>query len=99
QERRLQAAIYSTQSFYSGAADKPDPRVVQEFHDLTDQATQLSKARLKNNPRDTGTLYMLGPAESLKAAFAATVERRFMAAVRAGSSAVDTQRGVLKFDP
>jgi outer membrane protein assembly factor BamD (BamD/ComL family) len=31
QARRLQAAIYSTQSFYAGAADKPDPRVVQDF--------------------------------------------------------------------
>src|SRR6266542_6160586 len=99
QARRLQAAIYSTQSFYAGTEDKPDPRVVQDFRDLTRQATQLAKARMKRNPRDPQTLYVLGATESLKAAFAATVERRFMAALRSGSSAVDTHREVIKLDP
>jgi len=41
QARRLHAAIYSTQSFYSGTEDKPDPRVVQDFRDLTRRATSL----------------------------------------------------------
>lgn len=99
QARRLQAAIYSTQSFYAGTEDKPDPRVVQDFHDLTRQATQLAKARMQRNPRDPQTLYVLGVTESLKAAFAATVERRFIAALRSGSSGVETQRDVIKLDP
>ena len=99
QARRLQAAIYSTQSFYAGTEDKPDPRMVQDFRDLTRQATQLSKARLQRNPGDPQTLYMLGATESLKAAFAATVERRFLAALRSGSSGVETQRDVIKLDP
>jgi tetratricopeptide (TPR) repeat protein len=99
QARRLQAAIYSSQSFYAGTEDKPDPRVVQGFRDLTRQATQLAKARMKRNPRDSQTLYVLGATESLKAAFAATVERRFMAALRSGSNAVDTHRDVIKLDP
>src|SRR5260370_15227879 len=77
QARRFQAAIYSTQSFYPGTEDKPDPRVVQDFRDLTRLATQLAKARLRRNPRDPQTLYMLGATEALTAAFAATVERRF----------------------
>ena len=99
QARRLQAAIYSTQSFYAGTEDKPDPRVVQDFRDLTRQATQLAKARLRRNPRDPQTLYVLGATESLKAAFAATVERRFIAALSSGSSGVETQRDVIKLDP
>jgi hypothetical protein len=99
QTRRLQAAIYSTQSFYAGAEDKPDPRMVQEFRELTRQAAQLAKARLRSNPRDPRTLYVIGATESLKAAFAATVERRFIAALRSGSSGVETQRDVLKLDP
>jgi hypothetical protein len=99
QARRLQAAIYSTQSFYAGTEDKPDPRVVQDFRDLTRQATQLAKARLRRNPRDPQTLYMLGATESLRGAFAATVERRFIAALRSGSDGIDTQREVLKLDP
>jgi len=99
QARRLQAAIYSTQSFYAGTADKPDPRVVQDFRDLTRQATQLTRARLRRNPRDPQTLYALGAIEALTAAFAATVERRFIAALRAGSDSIDTQRDVIKLDP
>src|SRR6266480_5290931 len=99
QARRLQSAIYSTQSFYAGTEDKPDPRVVQDFRDLTRQATQLATARLRRNPRDPQTLYMLGATESLKASFAATVERRFMAALRSGSSGVEMQRDVIKLDP
>ena len=99
QARRLQAAIYSTQSFYAGTEDKPDPRLVQDFRDLTRQATQLEKARMQRNPRDPQTLYVLGATESLKAAFAATVERRFIAALRSGSSGVETQRDVIKLDP
>jgi len=54
---------------------------------------------LQRNSRDPRTLYVLGATESLRAAFAATVERRFMAALRSGSSAVDTHREVIKLDP
>ena len=97
--RLLQAAVYSSQSFYSKTEDKPDPRVAQEFRDLTRQATQLAKAQLKLNPRDPRMLYMLGATETLKATFAATLERRFMAALREGSSGVDRHRQVLKLDP
>ncbi len=99
QARRLQAAIYSTQSFYVATEDRPDPRVLQDFRDLTRQATQLAKARLQRNPRDPQALYMLGATESLQASFAATVERRFIAALRFGSSGVDTHRDVIKLDP
>ncbi len=99
QARRLQSAIYSTQSFYAGPEDKPDPSVVRDFRDLTRQATQLAKARLQRNPRDPQALYVLGATEALKAAFAATVERRFMAALRSGSDSIDIQRDVLRLDP
>jgi tetratricopeptide (TPR) repeat protein len=98
QARRLQSAIYSTQSFYAGAEDKPDPSVVRDFRDLTRQATQLATARLQRNPRDPQILYVLGAIESLRAAFAATVERRFMAALRSGADSIDTQREVIKLD-
>ena len=97
--RRLQAAIYSTQSFYAGAEDKPDASLIQQFRDLTLQATQLAKARLQRNPRDTQALNVLGVTESLRGAFAATVERRFIAAISSGLSGVEKQRDVLKLDP
>src|SRR5438105_5351029 len=69
QARRLQSAIYSTQSFYAGTEDKPDPSVVRDFRDLTRQATQRAKARLQRNPRDPQALYVRGATESLRAAF------------------------------
>jgi tetratricopeptide (TPR) repeat protein len=97
--RRLQAAIYSTQSFYAKTEDRPDPRLAEEFRDLTRQATRLATARLQRNPRDPRMLYVLGAVESLKASFAATVERRFMAALRYGSNAADRHRNVIKLDP
>jgi tetratricopeptide (TPR) repeat protein len=99
QARRLQAAIYSTQSFYAATEDRPDPGLLQDFQNLTRQATQLARARLQHSPRDPQTLYMLGATESLRASFAATVERRFVAALRSGSSGVDTHRKVIKLDP
>src|SRR6266446_2114685 len=64
QARRLQAAIYSTQSFYAGTEDRSDPHVLRDFRDLTSQATQLARTRLQHNPRDAQALYMLGATES-----------------------------------
>jgi hypothetical protein len=97
--RLLQASIYSSALFYTKTEEQPDERVARDFRDLTRQATQLAKARLQRNPRDPQTLYLLGATETLKAAFAATVEKRSIAALRAGSSGVDRHREVLKLDP
>src|SRR6267378_955000 len=97
--RLLQAAIYSSSSFYSKTEDKPDPLVTQEFRDLTRQAVRLAKAQLQRNPRDPQTIYTLGAIETLKASFEATLERRFIAALRDGSSGVDRHREVIKLDP
>jgi len=97
--RLLQASIYSSSLFYTKTEEQPDERVTRDFRDLTRQATQLAKARLQHNPRDPQTLYLLGATETLKAAFAATVEQRSIAALRAGSSGVDKHREVLKLDP
>lgn len=97
--RLRQGAIYSSQSFDANTEGKPDPHVVQEFRDLTRQATQLARAQWQSNPRDPQTLYALGAIDSLRASFDATIERRFLAALREGSSGVDKDREVLKLDP
>ncbi len=97
--RLQQAAIYSSQSFDADTEDKPDQHVIQEFRDLTRQATQLARARWQRNPRDPQTLYALGAVESLRASFEVTVERRFVAALRDGSSGVNRHRDVIKLDP
>jgi predicted Zn-dependent protease len=96
--RHRQASLYSTESFYSGD-DKVDPRLLEQFRQLTQTATRLAEARLRRNPRDLEALYFLGVTEGLKAVFAAAVERRFRAALSDSSRAVDRHREVLKLDP
>ncbi|HEY0380016.1 MAG TPA: hypothetical protein VGC87_24090 [Pyrinomonadaceae bacterium] len=99
ESRRLQASLYSTDSFYEQKEDKPDPRMVEEFRDLTRTAAQLAKARLRRNPKDVEALYSLGATEGLKAAFSTTIQRSFMSALSDGSSSVERHREVLKLDP
>src|ERR1051325_1186107 len=100
ESRRLQSSLYSSESFYnSKSEDAVDPRTVEQFRELTRQAAQLAKERLKANPRDVEALYFLGATEGLKAAFAAAVQRSFMSALRDGSSSVDRHREVIKLDP
>jgi tetratricopeptide (TPR) repeat protein len=97
--RLRQAAIYSTQSFEANSEDKPDPQVTQEFRDLIRQATQLTRVRLQANPHDPRALYTLGDVETLHAAYEITIEGRFLAGLRDGSSGVDKHREVIKLDP
>ncbi|HEX8653246.1 MAG TPA: hypothetical protein VF708_20700 [Pyrinomonadaceae bacterium] len=99
QSRRLQASLYSSDSFYAQSEDKVDPHTVAQFREWTQAAKQLAEARLKRDPRDVEALYFLGAAEGLKAAFAVAVERRFMAALRDGSRSVERHRQVIKLDP
>ena len=97
--RLSEAAIYSSQSFDANIEGQPDPRVIAGFRDLTSQATKLAKARLQHNARDPQTLYVLGTIETLRAAFDITVERRYVAGLREGSSGIDRQREVIKLNP
>jgi hypothetical protein len=99
ESRRLQSTLYTTESFYEQKEDKPDPRMVEEFRDLTRTAAQLAKARLRRNPKDVEALYSLGATEGLKAAFGTTIQRSFMSALSDGSSSVERHREVLKLDP
>jgi hypothetical protein len=99
ESRRLQASLYNTESFYAKSEEKTDPKIVNEFRELTRQAKQLAEARIKRDPKDVEALYFLGVTEGLKAAFAGAVERSFMSALRDGQDSVDRHRDVLKLDP
>jgi tetratricopeptide (TPR) repeat protein len=96
--RHRQASLYSTDSFSAGD-EKIDPRKREQFLQWTRAATQLGEARLRRNPHDVEALYFLGVTDGLKAVFAAGVERRFTAALKDSSRAVDRHREVLKLDP
>jgi hypothetical protein len=99
ESRRLQSSLYNTESFYEQKEDKPDPRMVEEFRELTRTASQLAKARLRRDPKDVEALYFLGATEGLKAAFATAVQRSFMSALSDGSSSAERHREVIKLDP
>jgi len=97
--RRLQASLYSGDSFYAPNEDKADPKIVEQFRGWTREAKKLAEKRLKENPKDIEALYYLGATEGLKASFEEGVERRHFAALRDGSNAVDRHREVIKLDP
>jgi tetratricopeptide (TPR) repeat protein len=98
--RRLSASLYgSDDSFFESSEDKPDPALVAEFRGLIRSSINLSKIRLKADPKDVEALYNLGAAEGLRAAFAVAVERKFLGALGDASSSVDRHRDVIKLDP
>lgn len=87
-------------TLYSGdSKDKSDRKQTDEFRKWIRQAKTLSEARLKKDPRNVDALYYLGAAEGLEAAYTAQVEKRYVAALRAGNSAVDHHREVIKLAP
>ena len=94
----LKATLYSTEAYEKG---KPqlNRAQVDEFRKWIRTSKQLSQARLKKDPRDVEALYFLGAAEGLEAAFAGGVERKFRAALRSGTEAVDHHKEVLKLSP
>ena len=94
----LKASLYSTDAYEKGKS-KPDRTKGDEFRKWIRTAKQLSQARLKKDPRDVEALYFLGAAEGLEAAYAGGVERKFRAALRSGTDAVDHHREVLKLSP
>jgi len=99
ESRRLQSSLYNKESFYASGDDKVDPKIVEEFRNLTRQAKRLCDVRLKQNPKDIEALNFSAATSGLRASFEEAVERRHFAALRDGSDAVDHHREVLKLDP
>jgi tetratricopeptide (TPR) repeat protein len=99
ESRRLQASLYSGESFYTNGDDKVDPKIVAEFRNLTREAKRLAEAKLNQEPKNIEALDFLANTEGLKASFEEAVERRHFAALRDGNDAVDHHRDVLKLDP
>jgi tetratricopeptide (TPR) repeat protein len=99
ESRRLQASLYSGETFYTNGDDKVDPKIVTEFRNLTREAKRLAEAKLKEEPKNIEALDFLANTEGLKASFEEAVERRHFAALRDGNDAVDHHRDVLKLDP
>jgi tetratricopeptide (TPR) repeat protein len=98
QSWELKSTLYSTNAYTEGKA-QVDRKQADEFRKWVRRAKQLAQARLRKDPHDVEALYFLGAAEGVEASFAAGVERKFMAAFRAGTDSVDHHREVLKLAP
>lgn len=99
ESRRLQSSLYNSESFYTNGDDKVDPKIVEEFRNLTREAKRLAEARLKVEPNSIEAMDFLANTEGLKASFEEAVERRHFAALRDGNDAVNLHRNILKLDP
>lgn len=96
----LKATLYSDKvDNKTDSKAKVDQKDVDEFRKWTRRAKQLSETKLKRNSRDVEALYLLGAAEGLEAAYAAGMERKYMPALRTGSSAVSRHKKVLELSP
>jgi len=98
QSWELKSTLYSTSAYTEGKAQVARKQA-DEFRKWVRRAKQLAQARLRKDPRDVEALYFLGAAEGVEASWAAGVERKFMAAFRAGNDSVDHHREVLKLAP
>jgi hypothetical protein len=98
QSWELKATLYSTGAYTDGKS-QVDRKQADEFRKWVRRAKQLAQARLRKDPHNVEALYFLGAAEGVEASWAAGVERKFMAAFRAGSDSVDHHREVLKLAP
>ena len=98
QSWELKSTLYSSNAI-TDSKSQVDRKHADEFRKWIRRAKQLSQARLRKNPRDVEALYFLGAAEGLEASWAGGVERKFMAAFRAGKDSVDHHREVVKLAP
>jgi hypothetical protein len=97
--QQLNESYQVKSTLYSSTEQKTDHRQTDEFRKWIRQAKTLSEARLKKEPRNVDALYYLGAAEALEAAYTAQVERKYVAALRAGTNAVEHHREVIKLSP
>jgi hypothetical protein len=98
QSWELKSTLFSANAI-TDSKSQVGRKQADEFRKWIRRAKQLSQARLRKNPRDVEALYFLGAAEGLEASWLGGVERKFMAAFRAGKDSVDHHRDVLKLAP
>ena len=101
--RRLLSNTYHKESsFYSGVGsegDSVDPQVDAQFQELISRALRNAQVQVDLNPRDPQALYFLGAIYGVRAAYEASAQRRFWAALRDGLRSVKLHQEVIDIDP
>ena len=76
-----------------------DPRAEQRFRQANDLAIAKGRERLKTQPNDRTTLFLLGQAYQNLASFEASLKRSWWASFRAGSKTFRDHSELLRRDP
>lgn len=106
--RRLQSQMYGKgSSFYAGAGsgkegaegDSIDAAVKAAFGENISRAVVAAERLVAAHPNHPDALYFLGSAYGVRAAFEASAERKFWAALRDGLRAVKQHQKVIRLDP
>jgi tetratricopeptide (TPR) repeat protein len=106
--RRLQTSLYREDSnFYAGAdkkdekteGDAVDPAVDKAFRERIQSAKLKALTLVNKDKKDPHALYFLGAVHAIIASYEASTARKFFAAMRNGSRAVDLHQKTLELKP
>ena len=81
------------------ALKNPPAEMAAEFKRMVAEATDISRKRIEQSPRDPQGYYDLGAALGLEASYMATVEGKIMAGFQAARKCFDAHEKVLELDP
>ena len=107
-QRRLQTNLYREDSnFYAGADQKDEKTEGDAVDPVVDKAfrAHIQSAKLKaltlvnQDKKDPHALYFLGAVHAITASYEASTARKFFAAMRNGSRAVDLHQKALELKP
>ena len=105
--RRLQSSVYHRDSnFYAGArsaaegseGEAVEAAVDRAFQEHITRGVANAQSLVDSNPNDPEALYFLGSAYGVRAAYEASAQRRFWAAIRDGLRAAKLHQKVLALD-
>lgn len=95
----LDSELYAKEGFLQSKQRPVDPQVKARIVSLTNQALQLSEAKLKINPNDVDALYARGVTRGLKSTYTGLVEKAWFSALRSAVGARRDHEKVLQLDP
>jgi tetratricopeptide (TPR) repeat protein len=91
--------VSGNNSFLRRPAMNPPPEIQQRFHDEIRTAMELSQARLREDPADTGALYAMGVAHGLRANYNFLVRKAWRDALRDATAGRKLHNRVTELEP
>ena len=95
----LDTTLYADNGFLTGKPLPGDPEVKKKILALSQQAMELSDARIKENSEDAEALYARGVTRGLRLSYIALVEKSFFPSLKAAIGSRNDHERVLELDP